>query len=54
MDIDEFIALSNNKKATDADIAAFEARIKKREKQFAEEAKRMKPDTEWLNRRYDI
>lgn len=50
----ELIEAIKNRPVTEADVKAFEERCRKREKQFAEEADRMKPDADFYNFRYGV
>jgi len=52
--IEEFIELVKDKSATPEAIAAFGVRCKEREKRFEEEARRRRPDAEFMNRQYTI
>jgi hypothetical protein len=52
MTIEEFIELSKTQSATPEAIKAFEERCKEREKRFKEEARKRRPDKEFMDRQY--
>jgi len=52
MNIDEFIEVSKERSATPEAIKAFEERCKEREKKYKEEARKRRPDKEFMDRQY--
>jgi hypothetical protein len=52
MTIEEFIELSKTRIATPEDVEAFKQRCEERNKRFKEEARKRRPDKEFMDRQY--